>query len=47
MTQRQLAEKVGISPLYLSQIERGVRTGSVTTLAAIANALSVELDDLL
>lgn len=47
LTQRQLAEKVGISPLYLSQIERGVRTGSVTTLAAIANALSVELDDLL
>ena len=47
MTQKQLAEAVGITPLYLSQIERGTRTGSVATLKAIANALHVELDDLL
>ena len=47
LTQKQLARTVGISPLYLSQIERGIHNGSVATLAAIARALSVELDDLL
>ncbi len=47
LTQKQLAEAVGITPLYLSQIERGTRTGSVATLRAIADTLHVELDDLL
>ena len=39
MTQKQLAGTVGISPLYLS--------GALATLAAIAKALGVELDDLI
>ncbi len=47
MTQKEVAEAAGISPLYLSQIERATRTGSVATLAAIAKALDVELDDLI
>ena len=47
MTQREVAEAAGISSLYLSQIERATRTGSVATLAAIAKALDVELDDLI
>lgn len=46
LTQHQLAETVGINPVYLSQIERGERSGSAKTLAAIANALRVDLDDL-
>ena len=47
MTQKELAEAAGISTLYLSQIERQTRTGSVATLVAIAKALRVDLDDLI
>lgn len=46
MRQRQVAEKAGIHPTYLSQIVRGRRQGSTNTLAAIARVLNVELDDL-
>ena len=46
MTQKQLAGAAGINPIYLSQIERGRRTGSTRTLAAIAGVLGVDLDDL-
>ncbi len=47
LRQRHLAEAAGINPVYLSQIERGKRTGSIRTLAALAKALRVELDDLI
>ncbi len=47
MRQRQVAEKVGIHPTYLSQIVRGRRQGSTKTLAAIARVLNVDLDDLI
>ena len=47
MTQKQLAGAAEINPLYLSQIERGVRTGSARTLFALAVALSVDVDDLI
>ena len=47
MTQKEVAEAAGIGALYLSQIERKRRTGSVTTLTAIAKALRVDLDDLI
>ena len=43
----EIAQAAGISPLYLSQIERATRTGSVATLAALAKALDVQLDDLI
>ena len=46
MRQRHVAEKAGIHPTYLSQIVRGRRKGSTTTLAAIARVLNVDLDDL-
>ena len=46
MTQTALAEAAGISAIYLSQIETGRRTGSTKTLAAIAGALGIDLDDL-
>ena len=47
MTQSQLAAAAGINAIYLSQIERGKRTGSIKTLAAIAQALNIAVDDLL
>ncbi|GIV68661.1 helix-turn-helix domain-containing protein [Caldilinea sp.] len=46
LTQQQLAERAGISPAYLSQLETGKRVGSKGVLLAIAHALNVSLDDL-
>jgi DNA-binding XRE family transcriptional regulator len=45
LTQQQLAEAVGISVPYLSQIESGKRKGTVEVLSAIAKALGLSLDD--
>ena len=47
LTQRELAATAGIGALYLSQIETGKRMGSAKTLAAIAKALGVAVDDLI
>ncbi|MDE0332776.1 MAG: helix-turn-helix transcriptional regulator [Nitrospinae bacterium] len=47
MKQGDLAAAAGIHPVYLSQIETGKRTGSAKTLAAIAGALGVAVDDLI
>ncbi len=47
MTQQELASMVGINPVYLSQIETGKRSGSTRTLAALAKALGVTVDDLI
>ena len=44
---RALAETAGISPALLSEIETGRKEGSIRTLAALARALRVEVDDLL
>ena len=46
-TQSQLAAAAGINTVYLSQIETGKRTGSAKTLATLAKALNVTVDDLL
>ena len=46
LTQKDLAEKVGLNPVYISQIETGKRIGSTKTLGKIAKALDVDLDDL-
>jgi DNA-binding XRE family transcriptional regulator len=46
ITQQQLAEAVGISTPYLSQIENQKRTGTTEVLKAIAKALKVTLDDI-
>ncbi len=46
LTQKQLADAAGINPVYLSQIETGKRTGSTKTLVSLADALDVEVDDL-
>jgi DNA-binding Xre family transcriptional regulator len=43
---RGLAERARISAAMLSEIETGKKEGSVRTLAAIARALRVDLNDL-
>lgn len=42
-----VAERAGVSPQYLSEIERGVKDPSSEMLAAVAEALGLGLDDLL
>ncbi|MFN2270124.1 MAG: helix-turn-helix domain-containing protein [Anaerolineae bacterium] len=46
LTQRQLAEAVGISTPYLSQLETGKRKGATEVLSAIAETLGLSLDDI-
>ena len=43
LTQKQLADRVGIQRAYLTEIETGRKSGSVKTLKAIAEALDVDL----
>lgn len=47
LTQERLAERIGISPTHLSNIETGTTRVSLNTIIGIANALSVTSDDLL
>ena len=47
LTQQQLADAAGISKAYLSQIESGKRQGSASVLKALADALRIEVDELL
>jgi transcriptional regulator with XRE-family HTH domain len=46
LTQERLAERADISVSFLSMIERGERSAHVDTLASIAGALDVPLDEL-
>ena len=46
MTQENLAEALGVSVGYISQIERGVTKISLDTLAAVATYLNCELSEL-
>jgi ribosome-binding protein aMBF1 (putative translation factor) len=43
---KALAEKAGIAPAYLSQIETGKRDGTVSTIKKLAGSLGVTVDDL-
>ena len=47
LTQAALAEKIGCTPQHVSAIERGVKTPTLETFVAIANALHVQTDLLL
>ncbi len=47
LTQQQLAVTTGISGPYLSQIETGKRKASTKVLVSIADALQVDVDDLI
>src|SRR4051812_16102037 len=46
-TLSQTAERAGISPQYLSEIERGRKEPSSEMIAAVTGALGVDLADLL
>ena len=46
LTQLQLAEKVSVSGNYISQVERGLKSVSLATLAQISEILEVEERDL-
>ena len=43
----ELAQKAGISPAYLSQIENGKRNPTIDTLKAIARELNLEVEILI
>jgi len=43
-TQEQLAEKLSLSPRYISQLERGIAFGSATTITSICKALNITSD---
>jgi transcriptional regulator with XRE-family HTH domain len=46
MTQESLAEKAGISPEYISRIERGNTSPSFETISRVAEALRVRVKTL-
>ena len=46
MTQAELAEKTGMSDVYISRIETGVRSPSLGSLIKIAIVLEISLDSL-
>lgn len=43
-TQEQLAEKLSLSPRYISQLERGIAFGSATTIINVCKALNINSD---
>jgi len=44
MNQAKLAEKTGITPAAISQIEKGLRIPTIPVLQKIANVLGVSID---
>lgn len=47
LTQEIMAEKIGVAPQHVSNIETGNSSVSLTTLIAIANLLKVSVDELI
>lgn len=43
-TQEDLAEKISLSPRYISQLERGIAFGSASTIVALCKALNISSD---
>lgn len=46
LTQTALADEIGVTRQYISQLEKGERTGTVKILRAIAKVLNVDLEDI-
>lgn len=46
MSQEKLAEKADLHPVYISAVERGVKTISMDALMRIAKAIGVRVRDL-
>jgi DNA-binding XRE family transcriptional regulator len=47
LTQKALADKVGVSQAYLAQLEAGEREGGVKVWAQLADVLGVRIEDLI
>lgn len=47
ITQEKLAEKIDVSPSYISEIERGTSISSLATIFNIATVLDLNLDYLI
>ena len=47
LTQETVADKIGVTPQHVSNIETGNSSVSLTTLVAISNLLKVSADELL
>ena len=47
LTQEIMAEKIGVTPQHVSNIETGNSSVILTTLSAIANLLKVSVDELI
>jgi len=47
LTQQQLAEAAGLSRPYLTEIEKGTKTGSIKALRAVAQALDIDVRHLM
>lgn len=47
LTQETVADKIGVTPQHISNIETGNSSVSLATLIAIANLLKVSVDELL
>ncbi len=43
-TQEELAERLSLSPRYISQLERGIAFGSATTIINVCKALHINSD---
>ena len=43
-TQETLAEKLSLSPRYISQLERGIAFGSANTIVGLCKALNISTD---
>lgn len=43
-TQETLAEKLSLSPRYISQLERGIAFGSTNTIVSLCKALNISTD---
>ena len=46
LTQRQLAEKMGVTQQFIGKLEKNINSPNFTTLQKIANALDVSIYDL-
>ena len=47
LTQEEMSEKIGVTPQYLSDLERGLVGTSIPTLIKICNSLNVSSDFIL
>ena len=45
LSQEQLALKAGLTPSFIGQIERGLKSPTVTSIEKIVNALDVKFED--